>query len=55
MTKESKIYIYNDNFLSLLALIIKLAQKRIIPTNIKPTDYNSCLFDELCEINLPET
>ena len=55
MTKESKIYIYNDNFLSLLALIIKLAQKRIIPTNIKPTDYNVSLFDELFEMNLPET
>ncbi len=54
MNKNNKIYLYNDNFLSLLALIVVLIRKKIVPKNIKTYDYEYGLFDEIEERILPE-
>lgn len=54
MNKNNKIYLYNDNFLSLLALIVVLIRKKIVPKNIKTYDYEYGLFDEIEEPILPE-
>ena len=54
MNNNNKIYLYNDNFLSLLALIVILIRKKIVPKNIKTHDYKYGLFDEIKEPILPE-
>ncbi len=55
MNKSECVYIYNDNFLSLLALIIILIRQKTIPKNIKTDTYTCNLFENECILNLPET
>lgn len=50
----NKVYIYNDNFISLLTLIIVLIKKKIIPDDIRPSTYNKNLFDEVHVIRSEE-
>lgn len=51
---NNKVYVYNDNFLSLLALIVILIIKKTIPKDIKPCNFEFGLFDEVEELLLPE-
>ena len=51
---NNKFYVYNDNFLSLLALIVILIRKKTIPKDIKPCNFEFGLFDEVEELLLPE-
>ncbi len=51
---NNKVYVYNDNFLSLLALIVILIRKKIVPKDIKPYNFEFGLFDEVEEPLLPE-
>lgn len=51
---NNKVYVYNDNFLSLLALIVILIRKKTIPKDIKPCNFEFGLFDEVEELLLPE-
>lgn len=51
---NNKVYVYNDNFLSLLALIVILIRKKTIPKDIKPCNFEFSLFDEVEELLLPE-
>ena len=44
---NNKVYVYNDNFLSLLALIVILIRKKTIPKDIKPCNFEFGLFDEV--------
>lgn len=54
MTKDDKIYIYNDTFISLLGLITLLLKQKIIPENIKNTFYEPTLIDQLFYPKLEE-
>ena len=54
MKKNNYIYLYNDNFLSLLTLIKTLWQNKIIPANIKNSNYQQNLFDEVINLSLKE-
>ncbi len=51
---NNKVYVYNDNFLSLLALIVILIRKKTIPKDIKPCNFEFGLFYEVEELLLPE-
>ena len=51
---KNKVYVYNDNFLSLLALIVILIRKKIVPKDIKPYNCEFGLFDAVEEPLLPE-
>jgi len=47
----NNIYIYNDSFISMLNLIDFLINNNITPHNIKNTNYNSTLFDNLINLD----
>lgn len=49
-----KVYIYEDDFLSLLYLIKYLLDKKIKPYQIKNTLYNPSLFEELIHFSIPK-
>jgi len=46
MKKSNYIFLYNIEFIDLLNLIKLLVIKRIIPSNIKPSNYQANLFEE---------
>ena len=48
----NNIYTYNNNFISLINLIIFLKENKIKPSNIKPIGYNPTLFDNTINLNL---
>ncbi|MBQ3020875.1 MAG: TIGR03915 family putative DNA repair protein [Bacilli bacterium] len=48
----NNIYIYNNNFISLLNLINILIINNTKPDNIKQIDYNPTLFDNLIKLNI---
>lgn len=50
----NNIYIYNDNFISLLNLIDILINNNIKPYNIKNNLYNPTLFDNLIKLEIIE-
>jgi len=54
MKKSNYIYIYQNNFLSLLNLIKYLLVNRIIPQNIKQTTYTANLFEETIQLDILE-
>ncbi len=54
MKKTNNIYIYNDSFISLLCLIKKLFLIKEIPYDIKSTNYQRNLFDEIITLNINE-
>ncbi len=49
---NNKIYLYDGDYVSLLNLIYKLYNNKIIPRNIKTSDYNKNLFEEVIELNI---
>lgn len=51
--KSNYIFIYNDTFISLLNLIKILLKNKIIPLNIKQTNYQPTLLDEIVKLNIP--
>lgn len=51
---NNKIYLYNNTLISLLCLIKKLLDNRIVPNNIKNIDYSPTLFDEIIELDIQE-
>ncbi len=51
---NKSIYIYQDNFISLLNLIKFLITNKIKPENIKPSNYTPTLLDHLIHLNLEE-
>lgn len=48
------IYIYNNSFNSLIALIVELVKLKIIPGNIKNTNYEKTLLDNLIKIEIED-
>lgn len=52
MKKTNNIYIYNDSFISLLCLIKNLFLNNEIPFNIRPSDYQGNLFDEVIRLEI---
>ena len=48
----NNIYLYNNDFVSLLGLIKVLLKNKIKPDNIKVIDYNKNLFDNLINLNI---
>lgn len=54
MKKTNNIYLYNDSFISLLCLIKKLFLNNEIPFNIKPSNYDGNLFDEIIRLEIKE-
>ena len=46
----NNIYIYNNSFNSLIALIVELVKLKVIPGNIKDTNYEKTLLDNLIKI-----
>ena len=48
------LYIYEDDFVSLLHLIMYLLEKKIKPYQIKNSFYNPSLFDQLINLSLPK-
>ena len=48
----NNIYIYNDNFISMLSLIDFLIKNNITPNNIKCNNYNITLFDNIINLNI---
>lgn len=48
------IYLYHDNFISLLCLIDYLLKNKIKPDNIKDTSYNATLLDEVIFLKIKE-
>lgn len=53
MKKQNNIYIYDNSFLSLLNLIFFLINNKIVPGNIKKSDYESNLFDNVINLSIP--
>lgn len=53
MKKINYIYLYDNDFISLLNLIKLLIKDRTIPKNIKPTNYNPNLFEETFKKEIP--
>lgn len=54
MNKSKSIFLYNYSFLSLLNLIKKLIQNKIVPNDIKNYDYQANLFDNTINLKVPE-
>lgn len=54
MNKSPFIYIYDDTLVGLLNLIKKLLKKRIIPTNIKPYNYQFNIFEKSFYLEVEE-
>lgn len=52
--KTENIYLYNDTFISLLNLIKELIKNKIIPLNIKNTNYQKTLIDNIIYLNINE-
>lgn len=52
--KNQNIFIYNDTFTSLLNLVKILMKKRIIPFNIKSTNYSPNLLDKIINIEVTD-
>ena len=48
----NNIYIYKDSFYSLLSLIDYLINYKIKPDNIKPSNYNKTLFENVIQLDL---
>ena len=48
----NNIYLYNNDFVSLLSLIKVLLKNKIKPDNIKELNYNKNLFDNLINLNI---
>lgn len=48
------VYLYNDNFVSLLNLINILVSKNIKPSNIKNTSYSPNLFEKIIKFDLAD-
>lgn len=53
MKKSNYVYLYDNDFISLLNLIKILIKDRIIPTNIKQTNYEPNLFEQTLKIEIP--
>ena len=49
----NNIYIYDNNFISLLNLVNELIKKNIKPDDIKPEYYNPTLLDEVIYLKVP--
>ena len=47
MNEHNETYLYNGSFLNLLTLIEYLIKNRIKPLNIKDTNYEATLLDEI--------
>lgn len=54
MTKSNYIYLYNNDFISLLNLIKYLLKNKFIPTNIKEISYQPTLFEETLNVEIPQ-
>ena len=50
----NKIYLYNTTFINLLSLIAYLIKNNVRPSNIKNSNYNPGLLDELITLNIPD-
>ncbi len=50
----NKVYIYDDDFLSLLSLIYFLLKNNIVPDNIKNTNYYPTLIEEVINLKIEE-
>ena len=54
MKLDNNIYIYKNNFISLINLIILLIKNKIKPLNIKDNFYNPSLLDNLIKLKIEE-
>ena len=54
MKKSNYIYLYDNDFISLLSLIKILIAKKVIPCNIKPNTYTPSLFEETFKEQISE-
>lgn len=54
MKKTNNIYIYNDSFISLLCLIKELFLNNEIPHNIKSSNYQGSLFNQIIKLDIKE-
>lgn len=54
MNEHNETYLYNGSFLNLLTLIEYLIKNRIKPLNIKDTNYEATLLDEIINLNLAD-
>lgn len=54
MKKSNYIYLYDNDFISLLSLIKILITKKVIPCNIKPNTYTPSLFEETFKEQISE-
>ncbi len=52
MIKSNYIYLYNNDFVSLLNLIVYLFEKRLIPINIKNIYYQANLFEMSIKLDI---
>ena len=52
MKKSNYIYIYQNDFTSLITLLVELAKSKILPLNIQDKNYIPGLFDKVIELDL---
>ena len=50
--KNKSVYLYDGSFINLLNLIYKLYKNKIIPLDIKDTNYQVNLFDNVINLNI---